>query len=41
MEKIQQEEIFEPFGCETVFGAETVDEITGGRGDDDEQQPDG
>ena len=34
---MDQNEIFEPFEGEEIFGAENVDEITGGKGDDDDE----
>ena len=37
---MDQNEIFEPFEDEVFFSTETIEEITGGKGDeDDEQQP--
>lgn len=35
-DKITEAEIFEPAEAPAVFGAETIDELTGGKGDDDD-----
>lgn len=35
-EKITDAEIFEPDLTPPVFGVETIDELTGGRGDEDD-----
>lgn len=35
-EKITDDEIFEPDLTPPAFGAETIEELTGGKGDDDD-----
>jgi len=35
-ETITEAEIFEPEQTQAVFGAETIDELTGGKGDEDD-----
>ena len=34
---IDEDEIFEPYDGDQAFGAETIEELTGGKGDDDDE----
>lgn len=34
---IEEDEIFEPYEGDQTFGAETIEELTGGKGDDDDE----